>query len=148
MPINPAQPSTWITIKDKKVCPDCEKLAGKTMALNDWIASGILPGNGHTVCGEWCRCVVAPADWADDFGQTTIDTSIPKITGLLDEVVPDVLPMPVMSKWEVMLEKESAIAGTMGADLAETVRLYKEDPEALKAKYPKHYKLLLLLLGL
>lgn len=42
-------------------CPDCIERHGQVKTWEEWEAEG-LPRTGHTVCKEFCRCVLLPAD--------------------------------------------------------------------------------------
>jgi hypothetical protein len=44
-----------------KTCPDCIDRHGQVKTWEEWEAEG-LPRTGHTVCKEYCRCVLLPAD--------------------------------------------------------------------------------------
>jgi hypothetical protein len=44
-----------------KTCPDCIERHGQIKTWEEWEAEG-LPRTGHTVCKEYCRCVLLPAD--------------------------------------------------------------------------------------
>lgn len=149
MPINPDQLSTWVAVQDGRTCPDCARLAGKTMTISDWIASGILPGNGQTVCGGWCRCMLVPQEWAAEFGDPPIvDTSIAKVAALMTPAAIETIPPNVRDRWEVMIESEPGLAPDVETDIAKTVEYYSKDPEGLMLNLPKHYKLVKYLLDL
>jgi hypothetical protein len=44
-----------------KTCPDCLERHGQVKTWEEWEAEG-MPRTGHTVCKEFCRCVLLPAD--------------------------------------------------------------------------------------
>jgi hypothetical protein len=44
-----------------KTCPDCVERHGQVKTWEEWEAEG-MPRTGHTVCKEFCRCVLLPAD--------------------------------------------------------------------------------------
>lgn len=53
----------WLDMGDEKVCPDCEALAKLEPApFTEWENERSMPGRGDTVCGDHCRCVLAPTD--------------------------------------------------------------------------------------
>lgn len=148
MPINPEQPSTWVAIHDGRLCPDCRALAGKTMTIGEWIASGTLPGNGQTVCGDWCRCMIVPVEWAADFGDPPIVDVGVKAVANLREMPADLIPTNVKDRWGVMQEAEPGFAPDVETDIAKTVEYYNRDPEGLMLNFPKHYQLIRYLLDL
>jgi hypothetical protein len=48
---------------DDRVCHDCERLAEMSpMSMAEWIDAGLEPGSGATVCGDYDRCALVPAD--------------------------------------------------------------------------------------
>jgi len=56
---------TWerVDMGDDRVCHDCERLSQMPpMSMAEWVNQGLEPGAGATVCGDWCRCIMAPAD--------------------------------------------------------------------------------------
>lgn len=63
---------TWITVHDNRVCPDCQVRHRQTRPLREWIELG-LPKSGFSVCGDRDRCIVLPADYADE----SVDLSAP-----------------------------------------------------------------------
>ena len=44
-----------------KTCPDCMERHGQVKTWEEWESEG-LPRTGHTVCKEYCRCVLLPAE--------------------------------------------------------------------------------------
>ena len=52
---------TWISVFDKKRCPDCDRRHGQTKTLDQWRSEG-LPGAGRTICQRACRCFLSPED--------------------------------------------------------------------------------------
>jgi len=55
----------WVTVGDSKVCPDCESRHNQIKSLLQWRALG-LPKSGHSRCGERDRCLIMPAQFADE----------------------------------------------------------------------------------
>lgn len=52
----------WVAVFDgHKICPDCYARHGRTQTWEEWEAEG-LPQAGATVCAEWCRCKLIPAE--------------------------------------------------------------------------------------
>ena len=50
----------WLDVRDKYVCPDCQIIREwKSRELEGWEDIG-LPGSGHTVCRQRCRCLLIP----------------------------------------------------------------------------------------
>jgi len=55
----------WQSVGDDRVCDDCEDLHGKEMKYSEWLTSN-MPGDGQTICGGRCRCILVPVDeWED-----------------------------------------------------------------------------------
>lgn len=52
---------TWITAGDSRVCPDCAPRHGVNMALDNWDSVG-RPGDGLTICADFCRCLLIRED--------------------------------------------------------------------------------------
>ena len=49
----------WISVLgDLKRCPDCRRRHGQEKTMEEWRAAG-LPGQGATVCKQFCRCRLA-----------------------------------------------------------------------------------------
>ena len=145
MPLNPEQVSTWITVQDNRVCPDCEKLAGKTMTMGDWIASGVMPGNGQTICQDFCRCIIVPEEWAGDFGETkTVDIGLEQV----NEIFGMTEAANITLRWEVIMESEVGLADNAADDMAATIELYNVSPNELAANFPKRFNLIKKILGI
>jgi hypothetical protein len=56
---------TWerVDMGDDRVCHDCERLSAMPpMSMAEWVEQGLEPGSGATICGDWCRCAMVPAD--------------------------------------------------------------------------------------
>lgn len=76
----PGQPNVndkkwaWITVRDNRVCPDCEPRHNQIETLAHWQEIG-MPKSGFSVCADRCRCMLMPAEYADE----EIDTSKPVI---------------------------------------------------------------------
>jgi len=52
----------WVGVGDNKICDDClERNNMEPRTFQEWAAIG-LPGEGATVCGKNCRCILMPAD--------------------------------------------------------------------------------------
>ena len=51
----------WVAVF-VNTCKDCVRLAGQIKTYDEWQQSGILPGNGNTVCGGNCKCHLAPVN--------------------------------------------------------------------------------------
>ena len=51
----------WISVGDNRTCPDCADRNGTYLTYNEWQNSG-FPGEGSTICGGNCRCIV----WRED----------------------------------------------------------------------------------
>ena len=91
--------------------------------------------------------MIVPDRWAQDFGEDKVmDTSIDKIATLL-QAVPQPLPINIRARWEVMQETEPGFSTDAETDIAETVRMFNQDPDGLRVNYPKHYKLLTQIIG-
>lgn len=59
-------PLSWITVGDLSVCPDCqEKERQEPRSMDEWIASGGVPGSADTACGDKCRCDLEPTAESD-----------------------------------------------------------------------------------
>ena len=142
---NPDQPTVWIGIHDTRQCPDCASLAGKTMTWGEWMNGDVLPGNGHTVCGDWCRCILAPADWAEEFGNPPMmDVSVPTITAEI--LTGAAVQENTLTRWAVMQETEPGFNLDPQQDIIETARMYLSgsviEQETLRVDFPKHYLLI------
>lgn len=48
---------TWIAVGDERTCLDCAGRSGASLPLDEWESIG-LPGDGATICADYCRCVV------------------------------------------------------------------------------------------
>jgi len=146
MPLNAEQISTWVTVQDGRVCPDCEALAGKTMSIGDWIESGILPGNGQTICQDHCRCIIVPEEWSADFGESkTVDIALEKIGALLASAIPEKVGL----RWEVLMEgNEIGFSDNPAEDLVQAMELYNLSPKELDANFPLRYKMIKRILGI
>ena len=93
--------------------------------------------------------MIVPDTWAEEFGEEkTIDTSIEAVDELLHTYNASAIPQNVIDRWEVMQEREPGFYPDVERDLAETVKIYNDNPELLKKEYPRHYALLIKLLGL
>lgn len=55
----------WITVEDNRVCDDCEPRHNQIKSLNEWRTLG-LPKSGFGVCGDRDRCMILPAEFADE----------------------------------------------------------------------------------
>lgn len=55
----------WVTVEDNRVCTDCQPRHNQIKSLTEWRALG-LPKAGSTVCGDRCRCMIMPAEFADE----------------------------------------------------------------------------------
>jgi len=52
----------WIGVGDKRICPDCaERNNMSPRPFREWASIG-LPGEGATICGSNCRCILLPVD--------------------------------------------------------------------------------------
>lgn len=49
----------WISVGDDRVCDSCHTLHGQVFAWDQWEDIG-MPGEGTTICGERCRCLLRP----------------------------------------------------------------------------------------
>jgi hypothetical protein len=108
------------------------------MTMGDWIASGILPGNGQTICTDFCRCAIVPVEWAGDFGDTkTVDTSIQKVQEIIEPFQDNLL-----LRWEVLMEKEVGFSDNPAEDLTKTMQLYNLSQNELAEKFPRRYALI------
>lgn len=47
----------WIAVGDERTCEDCAGRSGASLPLEEWETIG-LPGDGATICADYCRCVV------------------------------------------------------------------------------------------
>lgn len=55
----------WVGISDNKICDDClERNNMEARTKSEWAEMG-LPGEGATVCGANCRCVLMPVGTLD-----------------------------------------------------------------------------------
>jgi hypothetical protein len=138
------QPTTWVTMgNDGHRCPDCANLSGETKEWDEWMAGDILPGNGWTLCKEWCRCLLVPQKWATDF-EPDIDLSVKAAPA--EEIMAGVVETNAVLKWAVLLETETGYFTDPQQDLLETARIYLAGNETekalLKEVYPKHHKLI------
>ena len=52
--------SVWITVHDKRVCPDCISRHGQVRSMAEWRIIG-LPRSGWSICGGSCRCQLVPS---------------------------------------------------------------------------------------
>jgi hypothetical protein len=50
----------WVAVLIK-TCPDCVERNGIIKTWEEWVAEG-LPRTGHTVCQQYCRCVLVPEE--------------------------------------------------------------------------------------
>ena len=39
------------------MCPDCADRSGEVLSWESWVSMG-LPGDGATICGDYCMCVL------------------------------------------------------------------------------------------
>lgn len=51
----------WVTVEDKKVCPDCRPRHNRVKTLEAWEVLG-LPGTGWSICRDNCRCVIVDSE--------------------------------------------------------------------------------------
>jgi hypothetical protein len=115
------------------------------MSWGEWMNGGVLPGNGHTICGDWCRCILVPADWAEEFGEPpVVDISVPKITAEI--LTGAAVQQNTMMRWAAMQESEMGFSLDPQVDIMETARRYLAgsliEKETLRVDFPKHYKLI------
>ena len=56
----------WQSVGDGRVCEDCENLHGKEMRYSEWLTTN-MPGDGQTICGGRCRCILVPVEeWQNE----------------------------------------------------------------------------------
>jgi hypothetical protein len=93
--------------------------------------------------------MILPQKWADSFGEEkTATTSIDGVKELLSTEGPiENLDPSLSARWEVLLERESGFSTSVEQDIYLTLKYYNQDPMGLKAKYPRHYELLIRLIG-
>ena len=61
-------PLMWLAVF-RNTCRDCQSLSGQVRSKSEWERTGILPGNGRTICQASCQCHLAPtARIASRFG--------------------------------------------------------------------------------
>lgn len=51
----------WVTVEDKRVCPDCMPRHNKVKTFEAWEVLG-FPRTGWSVCRDNCRCVLVDSD--------------------------------------------------------------------------------------
>lgn len=69
---------------DEKVCHDCERLSQMPpMSMAEWVEQGLEPGAGATVCGDYCRCAMVPADLLEIYPDLKTEGKIVIDDGLL-----------------------------------------------------------------
>lgn len=56
----------WLTV-GLKSCPDCGGRHGAEMSLAEWEMIG-LPGDGMTICTDYCRCLVMRTGFLEEIG--------------------------------------------------------------------------------
>ena len=53
---------TWVAVNGTDACPDCSGRHGITQSEREWKRQG-MPGDGATVCGASCMCMMVPAEY-------------------------------------------------------------------------------------
>ena len=54
--------ATWTAVNGSGSCPSCDHLHGTTKPFDDWWGNG--PGDGGTLCGASCMCILVPEEYA------------------------------------------------------------------------------------
>ena len=53
---------TWVSVNGSDACPSCEDRHGMTQKASAWSGDG--PGEGGTLCGDSCMCMLVPDTYA------------------------------------------------------------------------------------
>ena len=74
----------WVNMGDDRVCIDCERLAElPAVSMEEWVIERTEPGRGDTICGDYCRCAMVPADLLEIYPDLKTEGKIVIDDGLL-----------------------------------------------------------------